>query len=69
MSYIPNQFALMDGVQLDSAGRLRVSNPTALVSIQQEYTSAPLLVENYVAGTATATYTQTLNGKIGRAHV
>lgn len=58
MSFIPSQFSLQDGPQLDAGGRLRTSLPSALFSSMQEYTSAPLLAENYTAGTATATYTQ-----------
>ncbi len=47
-----------DSTDLDAFGRLRVSTPTTLFASTQYYTSDTLHVENYVAGTATATYTQ-----------
>ena len=64
MTWFGNQIEYKDGTQLDAAGRLRTSTPTPLFSNTQEYTSAPLFIENYTAGTATATHTQALNSTI-----
>lgn len=43
---------------LDAFNRLRIATPQTIFSSSQEYTTDALRMENYVAGTATATYTQ-----------
>lgn len=50
----PISFA--DGPAVDSFGWQRVSQATTLFGTTQEYSPHPLLVENYTAGTATATH-------------
>lgn len=58
MTWFGSDVGFKDTRSLDAFGRLRVSNPTTLFAMGQEYTYAPLWFENYVAGTATATYGQ-----------
>lgn len=62
MSYLPlDQMAFRDGPNLDAFGRLRVSNSATIFDSQQEYSSDPLVVENVVAGTATAVHSTATN--------
>jgi hypothetical protein len=62
MSYIPSEFTLRDGAQLDSFGRLRTSMPTTLFDSQQEYGLCTRRCWDgvvYDASGATASYTIT----------
>jgi len=62
MSFLPlDQMAYKDGPNLDVFGRLRVSNSTTVFDSQQEYSSSPLVVENYTAGSGTAAHSTLTN--------
>lgn len=58
MSWFGTKVTIKDGPQIDTFGRIRSSSPQTLFDTTQEYTAAPLVMENVTAGTGTATYTQ-----------
>lgn len=63
MSYISN-IAFRDSGNLDAFGRLRVSEPTGLWASSFEYNKQPVLFEEIIVGTGSATHTPNTSSTI-----